>query len=254
MTPRCVSIALTVGEQRWLAEGRRGGGLGTSPPFSIVWLVMQRQVAWFALLALATLLALALAACSFGGSEKSASSTPESTTTTSGPPQRSYVRRCQASVRGTLDDPAWRKHSVFAGPLIFYSADQYAEQPASLFAPIDGNGGQYAGQKLLVLVRRGAVATVVLPESQQVHAALLYNPAAFSDRNAYRIENGESAVTFKACKKGEAAPVGGLLNAMTQFNGGFVVAGARCLPLEVLVRGTERTIPVTLSFGGGHCA
>jgi hypothetical protein len=64
------------------------------------------------------------------------------------------------SVYGTLDDPAWRTHSVVAGPLVFYSADQYAEQPASLFAPLPGNDGYYAGQKLLVLVRRGAVGTV----------------------------------------------------------------------------------------------
>ena len=215
---------------------------------------MRRQVAWFALLALAGLLSLALAACSFTGSKKSTSSAPESATTVTTPPQKVFVRTCRASVYGTIDDPAWRKHSVFAGPLVFYSADQYAEQPASLFAPIVGSDGYYSGQKLLVLIRRSAVATVVLPESQRVHAALLYNPAAWSDRNAYRIEDGERAVTFKACKKGETAPVGGPLNAMTQFNGGFVVAGPRCLPIEVLVRGTERTIPVTLSFGTGHCA
>ena len=58
---------------------------------------------------------------------------------------------------------------------------------------------------------------------------------------------------FKACKKGEEAPAGGPLTAMTQFNGGLVVAGVRCVPLEVLARGKARAIPVTLSFGAGHC-
>jgi hypothetical protein len=160
---------------------------------------------------------------------------------------------CETSVYGTLDDPAWRTHSVIAGPLVFYSADQYAEQPASLFGPLAGNNGYYAGQKLLVLVRRGAVVTVVVPESVRRYAALLYSPAAWNDRNAYKIEDGESAVRFKACKKGETAPVGGPLNAMTQFNGGFVVAGARCAPLEVFVRGEQRLIPIKLSFGVGRC-
>jgi hypothetical protein len=63
-------------------------------------------------------------------------------------------------------------------------------------------------------------------------------------------------VTFKACKKGETAPVGGPLTAMTQFNGGFVVAGARCLPLDVRVRGEDQTTPikVKLSFGAGDCS
>jgi hypothetical protein len=221
---------------------------------------MRREVDWFALLALAVLLSLAFPACTFESAESTTSApaatttaTAATTTATAAPP-RAFVRTCEMSVYGTLDDPAWRTHSVVAGPLVFYSADQYAEQPASLFAPLPGNDGYYAGQKLLVLVRRGAVGTVVVSGSGRRYAALLYNPAAWNDRNAYRIEDGESAVTFKACKKGETAPVGGPLNAMTQFNGGFVVAGARCLPLEVLVRGQERTIPVALSFGAGRCA
>ena len=215
---------------------------------------MRREVGWLALLALVVLLSLASAGCSSGEGETKATSAPSATTTATAASPRAFVRTCEMSVYGTLDDPAWRTHSVVAGPLVFYSADQYAEQPASLFAPLPGNDGYYAGQKLLVLVRRGAVATVIVPESQRRYAALLYNPAAWNDRNAYRIEDGESAVTFKACKKGETAPVGGPLNAMTQFNGAFVVAGVRCVPLEVLVRGQEGTSPVTLSFGASRCA
>jgi hypothetical protein len=215
---------------------------------------MRREVGWLALLALVVFLSLASAGCSLGEGETTATSAPSATTTATVPTQRAFVRTCEASVYGTLDDPTWRKHSVIAGPLVFYSADQYAEQPASLFAPVPAQNGHYAGQKLLVFVRRGAVATVIVPESQRRYAALLYNPADFNDSNEYRIEDGESAVTFKACKKGEASPVGGPLNAMTQFNGGFIVAGARCLLLEVLVRGEQRTIPVTLSFGAGRCA
>jgi hypothetical protein len=214
---------------------------------------MRRGViAWFALLALTAL--LASAACTFGESEKKATSPPRSTSTGTGAPQRAFNRTCETSVYGTLDAPAWRKHSIIAGPLVFYYADQYARQPASVFAPIPGRNGYYGGQKLLVLVRRDAVATVVLPESERRYAGLLYNPAAWNNRNAYTIEDGETALRFKACKKGETGPVGGPLNAMTQFNGAFVVAGARCVPLQIYVRGEQGTIPVTLSFGAGRCA
>jgi hypothetical protein len=213
---------------------------------------MRREVGWLAPLALVVLLSLASAGCSLGEGETKATSAASATTTTTAPTQRAFVRTCEAGVYGTLDDPTWRKHSVIAGPLVFYSADQYAEQPASLFAPVPAQNGHYAGQKLLVFVRRGAVATVIVPESQRRYAALLYNSADFNDINEYRIEDGESAVTFKACKKGEASPVGGPLNAMTQFNGGFIVAGGRCVPLEVRVRG-QGSIPVTLSFGAGRC-
>jgi hypothetical protein len=220
----------------------------------IVWLAMRREVGCFALLALAVLLSLAFAACTFGEGGENATSAPAATTSAATVPQRAFVRTCEMSVYGTLDDPAWEKHSIVAGPLVFYDADQYAEQPASLFAPVPAQNGHYAGQKLLVLVRRGAVATVAVSETERRHAALLYNPADWNNRNEYRIGDGESAVTFKACKKGETAPVGGPLNAMTQFNGAFVVAGVRCLPLEIRVRGQQQTIPVTLSFGAGRCA
>ncbi len=215
---------------------------------------MRREVGWFALLALAVLLSLASAACTLGKSEAKATSAPAATTTATAAPQRAFVRTCEMSVYGKLDAPAWKMHSIIAGPLAFYFADQYAEQPASLFASIPGQDGDYAGQKLLVLVRRDTVATVVLPESERRYAGLLYNPADWNERNAYRVEDGETAVRFKACKKGERAPVGGPLNAMTQFIGSFVLAGVRCVPLEVRVRGQERTIPVKLSFGAGRCA
>jgi hypothetical protein len=91
-------------------------------------------------------------------------------------------------------------------------------------------------------------------ESELRYAALLYNPAVWNDRNAYKVEEGEVAVTFKACKKGERGPVGGPLNAMSQFNGGFVVAGVRCVPLDVRVQGREGAIPVRLPFGAGRCS
>jgi hypothetical protein len=108
--------------------------------------MMGRQVTWFALLTLAALLSAAFAACSFGGSEKeNALSEPEATTA-SAPSQSVFVRTCEASVRGTIDDPAWQMHSVIAGPLVFYSVDQYAGQPASAFAPIPGRDGTTQGK------------------------------------------------------------------------------------------------------------
>jgi hypothetical protein len=213
---------------------------------------MRRGVHWFGLLAFVVLLSLGFSACSLGGGETTATSAPSATISATATTQRAFVRTCEASVYGTLDDPTWRKHSVIAGPLVFYSADQYAEQPSSLFAPIAGNDGYYAGQKLLVLIRRGAVATVVVPESERRYARLLYNPADWNDRNAYTLKDGETTVQFEGCPKAETATVGGPLNRMTQFNGSFVVARVRCLLVEVLVRG-QGTIPVTLSFGAGRC-
>jgi hypothetical protein len=213
---------------------------------------MRCDVRWFALLAFAVLPSVTAGACTFGKSEAKATSEPSATTATSAAPRNTFVRTCKTSVFGTLDSSGWEQHSITGGKLVFYYVDQYEKQPASLFAPIPGRKGFYAGQKLLILVPRDEVATVVVPESERRHARLLYDPAVWNDRNAYRVEDGETAVRFEGCKKGETV-VGAPLNAMTQFNGSFVVAGARCLPLEVLVRGLDGQIPVTLSFGAGRC-
>lgn len=160
---------------------------------------MRPEVGCLASLTFVLLLSLASAGCSLGEGETKAASSASATTATTAPTQRAFVRMCEASVYGTLDDPTWRKHSVIGGPLIFYSADQYAEQPASLFAPIVSNDGYYSGQKVLVLIRRGAVATVVVPESERRHARLLYNPADWNDRNAYTAKDGETTVRFEGC-------------------------------------------------------
>jgi hypothetical protein len=212
-----------------------------------------KTVRGFGLLAVLVIPPL-LAACTFEGSQEKAATAPATTTMVISKPQRAFVRRCETSVYGRLDAPAWRKHSVTAGPLVFYYADQYAGIEATQFDAVSGRSGYYRGQKLLILVRRGAVATVAVTGRERRHAALLYDPAHWNDSNQYRVSDGESAVTFKACRQGETAPIGGPARAMTQFNGGFVVAGVRCLALHVFVRGDGRPIPVRLSFGAGRCA
>jgi hypothetical protein len=215
--------------------------------------------------AVAILLPLAVAAaCSSGGEGVNAAETSAAMggaetgaaprTETSTQAVKAFVRTCETNVYGTLNPRRWRKHSIVAGPLAFWYAREYAEAPASFFRPARGSSDRYEGLKLLVLIRPDAVATVIVPESERHDVALLYNPAAWNDRNEYRIEDGDSAVRFEACKKGETIGTGSPLNEMTQFNGGFLVAGVRCVPLDVLVRGQPRAIHVTLSFGAGRCA
>jgi len=159
-----------------------------------------------------------------------------------------FERTCATSVSGTLDAPAWKKHSIVAGPVVFYYADQFAQEPPSSFVSLPGRKGYYPGQKLLLLVRAGMSATVLVPEAERRHASLLYDPAGWNDSNAYRVRDGQSAVRFKACRTGEQQ------TAFTQFNGALVVAGARCLPLQILAQGGQGLIAVKLSFGAHRCA
>jgi hypothetical protein len=213
-----------------------------------------------ALLAVVAMAVLfALTACSSGDNGEAIDASTDrdgaanTETAIAAPEEGPFVRRCETSVYGRLDPQKWRRHAVIAGPLVFWNAPWYARQRASTFAPLSGSKRRYEGTKFLVLVRPGAVATVTVPRSERATVALLYDPEGEAPLKGYRVEDGDTAVTFEACEKGETPGTGGRLNEMTQFNGGFVVAGVQCVRLDVLVRGQPKAIPVTLSFGAGRC-
>lgn len=137
----------------------------------------------------------------------------------------------------------WRKNdgAVVIGPLALLYPGGYANAPRRSFVR---PGGGYFTQKVLAVVRRGAVVTVSIAGPQTRTASLLYDPARF-EQTRYEVSDGERAVTFQACAAGEG---------FTQFNGGFVVAGPRCVPLEVSVGNGARPMYTVLSFGAGGCA
>ena len=87
-------------------------------------------------------LATAIVACTSGGDgvmtadtsagTGSAATTTASSTETATQKVKAFVRTCATNVYGTLDPRGWREHSIVAGPLVFWYADQYAGQRASL--------------------------------------------------------------------------------------------------------------------------
>jgi hypothetical protein len=89
-----------------------------------------------------------------------------------------------------------------------------------------------------VAVEAGAVINVAVQASSR--ASLLYNPAVFNDANLYRLSDGSKSFTFRACPDEEI-----------RFNGGFVVAGAQCLRVDVSWRTPSgvRSTSAFLPFG-----
>lgn len=87
-------------------------------------------------------------------------------------------------------------------------------------------------------VEAGAVINVAVQASSR--ASLLYNPAVFNDANLYRLSDGSKSFTFRACPDEEI-----------RFNGGFVVAGAQCLRVDVSWRTPSgvRSTSAFLPFG-----
>jgi len=128
------------------------------------------------------------------------------------------------------------------GPLALLYPGGYADAPRSSFVR---RGRGYYSQKVLAVVRRGAAVTVSIAGTQPRTASLLYDPARF-EQTRYEVSDGGRSVTFRACATG----AGGF----TQFNGGFVVAGPRCVPLKVSVGNSARPTYTVLSFGSGDCA
>ncbi len=176
---------------------------------------------------------------------------------------------------GRMSSPltdAERRSSIVAHPLTFVYARQQSTQPAAdldstrqslrrLIADPssrererrlarrtleDTRPGSYGAATMRIRVRAGEQATVTVPAEHRADVSLIYTSRA-RDREdpgaqgAYRADDGDPAVTFRACPDED-----------TEFLGGFVVAGARCVPLRITEPGrpAQRRL---LSFGAGEC-
>jgi hypothetical protein len=158
-----------------------------------------------------------------------------------------FERGCSGSVHGDLGD-RWREHedSIVVGPIALLYPGAFAKARQSDFSR---HGSGFLAQKILVVVERGATASIAIREEAAAFASLLYDPADFD--STYQVADGESAVTFTACPVGKGQPGGP--TEPTQFNGGFIVAGARCLPVRVGTGVMAMPTDIVISFGAGDC-
>jgi hypothetical protein len=161
------------------------------------------------------------------------------------------LRDCGSSVYGDLG-AGWLPSSVVAGPLAFVRARTYA---TSTYSFRSVGAGRYRGSKLLVVVRTGWVARVVVPSAQRRKVALQYAREDFN--KAVVPAESEHDVTFAACPPGRPS-LGPASARWTQFNGAIVVAGRRCVTLVVYAAKQGHPLPARplrarLSFGAGSC-
>lgn len=169
--------------------------------------------------------------------------------------------------------PEERVASVTSGPLTLVYVRDNATQPAWAFLPVrqfamdraadrratprerrlarrtlrHARPGSYAITEGLVHVATGSEATVAVAPSQRDAVSLIFSRQArnrerHGARGAYRVRDGDAQVTFRACP-----------NAATDFLGGYVVAGARCVHLTVTSPGRPAE-DLALPFGGRRCA
>ena len=160
-------------------------------------------------------------------------------------------RECGSSVWGEPGSD-WPASSVIAGPLMFVNA-RLLKDSTYRFGSV--GGGRYKAMKQLVVVRTGWVARVVVPSAQRTRVALQYAPEHFN--TAVVPAQSEHDVTFAACPPGRPS-LGPSSQRETQFNGGIVVAGRRCVMLAVYAAKQGHPLPsrpvyARISFGAGKC-
>jgi hypothetical protein len=150
-----------------------------------------------------------------------------------------FTRPCGDSVFGDLGH-GWRRSSIASGPLAFVGARRgYRHAPARRF---ESRRGRYRPQKMLAVVDNGPDVEVRVPFWERRHVALVYDPELFNRR--LKISKADYRVNFDACRDDEN-PFG---KRTAQFNGAFLVAGTRCVVLEVIA-GAGSNERIAISFG-----
>ena len=150
-----------------------------------------------------------------------------------------YVRTCATSQFGDLG-PDWQERAVVAGHVAFLGVSSYQR-----WRP--GGPGAWP-VKVLVVVDPNAAPTVTIAERSRGHAALGYNDVRHNGTGV-TLDAGTQSVRFKACR---AATSREPWNRGTQFGGYFLVAGRRCVYIEVATQG--KIIRRALRFGVPRCA
>ena len=163
--------------------------------------------------------------------------------------------------------------SVVRGPLALERVADNAGQPARAFAPtrewlrriaasprstarerrlarrtlVRAHPDSYAVAEGIVRVAAGRTVTLAVAPEQRTRVSLAFSRRAHDRERpglpgALRVVDGDAAVTFHACR-----------SRATEFLGGYVVAGARCVRLVVSVAGRP-PVRLRLPFGVRGCA
>ena len=150
-----------------------------------------------------------------------------------------YVRTCSSSQFGDLGQ-RWRDRAAVAGHVAFVGMKgTYRPMHPERLAP-----GRGRPLKVLVVVDPSAGPTVTIAPRSRAYAALGYNGIRQKDGTGVPLADGTSSVRFRACRP---VPSREAWNRGTQFGGYFLVAGLRCVHVDIATHG--RVLRRKLSFG-----
>jgi hypothetical protein len=161
-----------------------------------------------------------------------------------------FARRCDSRVEGPEGLKAGA--AVAAGGVRFDALGDAAHLSASDLAPLKH---RYLAYKTVTEVDAGRTVTVEIGSGSRPYARLLYDASRFREDGRYLLAEGETGVTFSACAASQPRSAGaGTVGRRTEFNGGFIVAGRRCVSLFISSRATPQQARVVVAFGVPRCS
>lgn len=149
-----------------------------------------------------------------------------------------HVRTCSTSQFGNLGQ-GWRERALIAGHVAFVGMKGGYRR----MAPEQLESGRAMALKVLVVADANAAPTVTIAPRSRAHAALGYNGIR-NRTGGVPLADGTESVRFQACHPVRPREP---WNSGTQFGGYFLVAGARCVHIDVATQGT--VLRRRLSFG-----
>jgi hypothetical protein len=198
-------------------------------------------------------LAVLLAGC--GGEMARTARTVTSTPAAAGPTRAApagrseAVRACGSRVEGLPG--ALAASAIAVSGIRFAGLREAAGLRASDLAALHN---RYLAYKAVTEVDAGRDMTVAVAPASRTYARLLYDPRSFRDDGRYLLADGELRVRFSSCAASQPRRSGGgAVGARTQFNGGFVVAGRRCVSLLIASNANPRPARISIPFGRRRC-
>jgi hypothetical protein len=144
---------------------------------------------------------------------------------------------CNGSADGGQVGPNWRANVIGGTGPIWFNNGGHSRGPIRLYVSV-----------VVLTVRPGSAIIVRVAPAGRPYLRFLYGPRdSMNPGTRYSMRSGESGVTFAGCNLGPGAggPAG-----VTNYYGGFLVKGARCVPVQAWIPGRARPV----LFHLGACA